>query len=151
MVTQANRAERYRKAVLEQALIREHFPFFHSRISGVELTCRGRILPTDQSEAYRVEIKYLPWCAPDVRIIEPEIDFTPGAHMYRSNNLCLYDWREQPWQRNWHLHETVIPWTAEWLVFYELFLLTGKWHGKAADHPEIKTTNPAAGTDHSQN
>jgi hypothetical protein len=146
MVTQVKIAERYRKVVLEQTLIRENFPFFHSRISGVELTCRGFIIPTDQSPAYRVEIKYIPWCAPDVRIIEPKISFTPSAHMYQSNNLCLYDWREQPWQKNWHLHETVVPWTAEWLIFYELLLLTGKWHGKASDHSYIKTTNPPAAT-----
>ncbi|HWX23034.1 MAG TPA: hypothetical protein VN578_24290 [Candidatus Binatia bacterium] len=54
--------------------------------------------------------------------------------MYSDCKLCLYDWRDQPWQDKWHLHETVIPWAAEWLVFYELLLLTGKWHGPSALH-----------------
>ncbi|MEW6159358.1 MAG: hypothetical protein AB1813_18180 [Verrucomicrobiota bacterium] len=129
-----NRAERYRKVVIEQALIREKFPCLQTRIKGLELICRGRIQPTEQSDAYRVEIRYSPWNSPNVRVINPAIPFTPGAHMYSNGTLCLYDWREQPWQKRWHLHETIIPWTAEWLVFYELWLLTGKWRGKSATH-----------------
>ncbi|PYJ64114.1 MAG: hypothetical protein DME24_00075 [Verrucomicrobia bacterium] len=69
-----------------------------------------------------------------MRVIEPKIEFTPGVHMYHNDTLCLYDWRAQPWQKNWHLHQTIIPWMAEWLVFYELWLLTGKWLGKSAAH-----------------
>lgn len=64
--------------------------------------------------------------------------------MYKDGTLCLYDWREQPWQKHWHLHETIIPWTSEWLVFYEIWLLTGKWRGRSADHldaHETRTSN----------
>jgi hypothetical protein len=25
--------------------------------------------------------------------------------------------------------ETIIPWTSEWLYFYELWVFTGEWHG----------------------
>ena len=32
------------------------------------------------------------------------------------------------------IHETIIPWTAEWLVFYELWQLTGEWYGAASPH-----------------
>jgi hypothetical protein len=130
----ASRADQYRKIVAEQALVRETFPFLHSRISGLELMCRGRIQPSEESCIYRIEIRYTPWNSPEVRMIDPHIKFTEGAHMYHNDTLCLYDWREQPWQNRWHLHQTVIPWTAEWLVFYELLQLTGKWHGKAAPH-----------------
>jgi len=78
----SNKADKYRKVVTEQVLIREKFPFLHSRISGLELICRGWIQPTEQSRSYRVEIRYSPWDSPVVRIIEPKIEFTPGAHMY---------------------------------------------------------------------
>ena len=129
-----DKADKYRKVVAEQVLIREKFPFLHSRISGLELTCRGRIQPTEQSRSYRVEIRYSPWDSPEVRVIDPKIVFTKDAHMFQNDTLCLYDWREHPWQKHWHLHQTIIPWTAEWLVFYEIFLLTGKWRGKSAIH-----------------
>lgn len=31
---------------------------------------------------------------------------------------------------------TIIPWTIEWLYYYELWLATGEWLG-GGDHPEI--------------
>jgi len=129
-----NDAERYRKTVAEQMLIRGAFPSFSLRIKGKELTCRGRIRPSEHSKNYRVEIRYRPWSPPQVRILDPEVPFTPGAHMYKDGTLCLYDSREQRWENNWHLHQTIVPWTAEWLVFYELFQLSGKWLGKSAVH-----------------
>jgi hypothetical protein len=131
-----SKADRYRKIVSEQALLLEKFPFLNSRISGLALTCRGRIQPTEHSRIYRVEIHYAPWDSPEVRVIDPKIEFTKDAHMYRNDTLCLYDWRAQPWQNRWHLHETIVPWVAEWLLYYELWLLTGKWLGKSAVHSE---------------
>jgi len=133
-----NNAELYRKALFEQTLIRRHFPFLETRITGLALICRGSVKPTEQSGRYKIEIVHTGVAAPQVRILNPTIEFSSEIHMYRNGTLCLYDWREQPWQRNWRLHETVIPWTAEWLVFYELFLLTGRWLGKAAEHGEPK-------------
>lgn len=132
----ANGANKYRKIVSEQVLLRQKFPFLNPRISGLALTCRGRIRPTEFSPDYRVEIYYAPWDSPEVRVIHPKITFIEGAHMYRNDTLCLFDWREQPWENTLHLHETIVPWTAEWLLFYEIWLLTGKWLGKSAVHGE---------------
>ena len=129
-----NRAGEYGRAVLEAGMVRRNFPFFKTRVRGSELTCRGWMRPTETSEEYRVEIKYSSERSPDVRVLEPDIAVDAELHMYDEGTLCLYDWREQPWQNCWYLHETVIPWTAEWLVFYELFLLTGKWLGHSAIH-----------------
>jgi hypothetical protein len=137
-----NRRDRYRKVVSEQVLLRKNFPFFCCRISGLEIVCRGRIQPSEHSPIYRVEIRYAPWRTPEVRVIDPEIKFTKGAHMYGDGTLCLYDWREQPWQNTWHLHATIVPWIAEWLVFYELLLLTGKWHGPEALHETENAQRP---------
>lgn len=134
VIIPTNKADKYRKVVGEQALLRQRFPFLNSGIKGLELTCRGHIQPTEHSRSYRFEIHYAPWDSPEVRVIDPKIEFTKGAHMYHNDTLCLFDWREQPWQRHWHLHQTIVPWMAEWLVFYELFLLTGKWRGKSAAH-----------------
>jgi hypothetical protein len=50
------------------------------------------------------------------------------------NSLCLYDWREQPWKESRHLHDTIIPWTAEWLLYYEIYKMTGKWIGRSVLH-----------------
>jgi hypothetical protein len=137
----SNPGEQYRKVVLEQALLRKSFPFLNLRIHGLELTCRGRIRPADGCFLYRVELQYSSGVPPAVRIIEPKIESNSQIHMYRDGTLCLYDWRNQPWNDQWHLSETIIPWTAEWLVFYELFLATNKWLGPSATHGP-KTTLP---------
>ncbi len=146
-----NKADKYRKVVTEQALLRETFSFLNSRISGLELTCRGRIQPTEHSRSYRVEIQYAPWDSPEVRVIDPKIQFTGGVHMYRNDSLCLYDWREQPWQNNWHLYKTIVPWIAEWLLYYELWLLTGRWLGKSAVHSKPNSDDAAPPANDVQN
>lgn len=137
-----NPSDRYRKIVIESLLIQKHFPCFNTRFAGNTLVGRARIKPSDGSETYRVELEYCPNRVPVVRVIEPSLEYSPEIHMYKNDTLCLYDWREMPWQHSWHLHETIIPWTSEWLVFYELFLLTGKWLGRAAAHGASKKVEP---------
>jgi hypothetical protein len=90
-----------------------------------------------------VQIIYAAWNSPEVRVLKPELEVQAKAHMYRDGTLCLFDWRTQPWEQNWHLHQTVIPWAAEWLLYYEMYLLTGKWLGKAASHEASRAGGPA--------
>jgi hypothetical protein len=56
--------------------------------------------------------------------------------------LCLFDPRERSWSNRDNLHETIIPWTAEWLVYYELFLISGVWHGPEAPHGDNNIKEP---------
>ncbi|MDP9848099.1 hypothetical protein [Streptosporangium lutulentum] len=37
------------------------------------------------------------------------------------------------------LARTILPWTCEWLLHYELWLITGRWAGSGEDH----TVSPA--------
>lgn len=139
-----NNSKKYIKIVSEKELLRKAFPFFNIDIKGLKLICRGWIQPSDNSEHYRVEIEYEPWSSPIVHIKEPSIEPNINAHMYSDGSLCLFDWREQRWQNNWHLHEIFVPWIAEWLVFYELFCLTGKWYGISVVHAGEKVREPRA-------
>lgn len=94
------------------------------------------------SSEYRIEVCYKPWNAPGVRILEPDIPPQAKLHFYKEGTLCLYDWREQPWEKSWRLADTVIPWTSEWILFYELYLLTREWRGESALHGDAKETEP---------
>jgi hypothetical protein len=127
---------------VENLLIQERFPFLTTRMVGNKLICRGRIQPTATSTTYRIEVCYEPWSAPEVRILEPDIKSESKLHFCKDGTLCLYDWREQPWQKRWKLAETVIPWAAEWLLFYEIYLLTGKWVGASSAHGDAKVEEP---------
>ncbi len=71
---------------------------------------------------------------PLVRVSDLKPD-SNGAlpHYYHDKQaLCLYDavdWR--PWMK---LADTIVPWTVEWLWFYELWKATGEWHGSGGNH-----------------
>lgn len=96
--------------------------------------CRGTIRPTDRSTRYYIEVRYRDGGSPQVRVLEPRIEYSAKIHMYKSGTFCLYDSRNQPWQSTYHLCDTILPWVAEWLVYYEIFLMTGKWIGNEAPH-----------------
>jgi hypothetical protein len=137
-----NSGEKNRRLVAEHLLIHDRFPFLTTRLVGNKLICRGRVQPTATSETYRVEVSYEPWNAPEVRILEPDIKAEGKLHFHKDGTLCLYDWREQPWKKQLRLADTVIPWVAEWLLFYEIYLLTGKWIGASAVHGAAKVEEP---------
>ena len=44
---------------------------------------------------------------------------------YRTS--CLYHKTDLAWDTSYNLYDTIIPWTHEWIVFYELYLITGEW------------------------
>lgn len=96
-----------------------------------------------QFTAYRVEVRYAVGALPQVRILSPELGRLPGneegslPHVYGPSNdptLCLYDPEADEWNSTMLIAETIIPWTIEWLTFYEFWLMTGVWSG-GGRHP----------------
>ena len=130
----ANRSQERQHFLLESLRIVKYFPFMNCTIHRNQLLCRGSISPSEGCDTYDLNISYSMGGIPSVRITNPHIPPRAEYHMYKEGNLCLYDWREMPWSANMKVHETIIPWTAEWLVFYELWCLTGTWIGAASRH-----------------
>jgi hypothetical protein len=124
----------YRRFVIQKTLIEKHFPCFTCKLRRGHLKCEGRITPSEGCATYRVAISYEQGGVPKVVIKEPHITPSPSIHMYRNGALCLYQPIEDPWKPADNIHQKIIPWTAEWLVFYELFLICGKWLGPEAPH-----------------
>jgi hypothetical protein len=133
----ANRAQHYRHFVMQKHLVEKHFPAFRCRLNRGLLECTGDIRPTDESESYTVRVSLTEWGIPAVRVVKPHIEHQPGIHMYRNGTLCLYHPPTQPWSGAYDLHKTIVPWTAEWLVYYELFLSEGKWLGPEVPHGDL--------------
>lgn len=121
--------------MMQKPLVEKHFPCFECCFKNRRLTCIGQITPADGCATYTVQIGYPSDAIPEVRVLAPKIPRSKDIHMYRNGALCLYYPPETPWKHTSNLHETIIPWTAEWLVFYELYLLKGEWLGKSAPHP----------------
>jgi hypothetical protein len=95
----------------------------------------GHLQPTGDSPVYRVKLEYKPGKAPKVWVLSPEVH--PDApHRYSDLLLCLYYPRYEKWHPRLFLAETIVPWAAEWLLYYEVWLEDplGRWLGPEAPH-----------------
>ncbi|GGB53125.1 hypothetical protein [Fictibacillus barbaricus] len=92
----------------------------------------GELQPTPTSENYKIKVVYHPY-RPKVFVLEPEIlSFAP--HRYGDQSLCLYYPNDKSFDGESIIAHTLIPWTSEWLYFYEAWLEEGVWWGKEAPH-----------------
>ena len=85
---------------------------------------------------YTYQIVYDGYQNPEVKILSPQLIGNP-PHTYEDGSLCLYYPEEQPWSnRTCSICNCIIPWVHEWIVFYEIYLITGEW-----EHPEVSHSN----------
>lgn len=96
--------------------------------------------PTEHSKKYKIEIIFKGtdcsiWLLNNIEKFDA-IDF---PHYYKKEKnrvqLCLLHPEKFEWGMIDWIQETIIPWTIEWLFYYELWLCTGKWYG-GGEHPE---------------
>lgn len=79
---------------------------------------------------------------PLVIVTQPELPALAAGqtlpHVYpwegRGTRLCLWWPKGREWHPQLKVAETLIPWTAEWLYYFEVWLLIGAWTG-GGDHP----------------
>jgi len=126
--------------IREKKLIENNFDFLECNIKGDKLVCEGVCKPTPLSIVYKFKISYDGKSSPKVNVIEPQISYNDYIHMFPSDNsLCLYHSSDMIWDyKKNHLFDTIIPWTIEWFVFYEIYLITGKWEHPFVPHKSIK-------------
>lgn len=102
------------------------------------LTWEGKFSPTTQSDTYHLRMTYTLEKAPEMRLVAPEIRRINGRrpeHMYNDTRLCLYMTGSGEWHDSKFLAETIVPWAAEWLWHYEVWLASdGTWCGGGV-HP----------------
>ena len=93
---------------------------------------------TPQFTRYTLEVRYQLGTSPEVRVLKPKLVRLPEnpegvlPHVYppaHDPTLCLYDPEEGQWDWDMPIAETIVPWALDWLVCYELWLITGIWTG----------------------
>lgn len=111
--------------------IRAVLPAATGKIRNGELDCVMPIQPSPASQTYTVRLRYQTRRRPHVTVIGPQLTLHPEEqalpHVYPGDELCLYYPGE--WRHDMLLASTIVPWTAEWLMHYEVWLLTGHWTG----------------------
>jgi hypothetical protein len=89
---------------LQDQLIRQRFPGFQCKQMYGEAIWIGHLQPREFSTIYRVEVRYK-----------------------------LSGWpKEWVWCKQSLIAKTIIPWTALWLLYYELWMDIGEWLGPSS-------------------
>jgi len=111
-------------------------PSAEGRVHRGELVCTMRIQPSPASRAYTVRLAYRHATPPSITVTDPPLELHPDAkklpHVFIGDKLCLYYRGE--WKHHMLLAHTVVPWISEWLMHYELWLVTGRWAGGGHTH-----------------
>jgi hypothetical protein len=94
---------------------------------------RGALQPSPVSPVYHILIKYNISLVPKVWVLSPELKATT-PHRYKDGTLCLYWDKEWAWFPDQDITNTIVPWVALWLYYYEIWLDTNEWLAEAAPH-----------------
>jgi len=129
--------KKYKISLVAQAgKLQSYFPDSRYSIMNNTLTWKGYLQPTDLSSKYLIKVIYQQEKHPDVYIIDPKpLVLAQGKtkleHVYDSKkqHLCIYYKKAKEWNETKFIANTIIPWTSEWLFYYEIWVATGTWYG----------------------
>jgi len=121
--------------------LRSVYPDGTVRLGPSSLLWRGRLKPSGLAEQYLTEVSLQMSHQPVVNVIEPVLKPDGQGrlpHIWEDGSLCLNTAGQ--WTTNMLLVDTVVPWAAEWLFHYEIWLGAGVWFGDGAlaERPEAQ-------------
>jgi hypothetical protein len=123
--------------------LRAVFPSAEVLVRPTGLVWVGLITPTPLARTYTVRLSYTVGKYPRVVVVDPALEPSEKGvlpHFYREGSLCLHEAHQ--WDRDMLIVDTIIPWAAEWLAYYELWKRTGQWYGDGNDEGVGSTTTP---------
>lgn len=125
--------------------MRQKWPSFTVRsFKSDKIIWRGKIQPTPISQEYEVEFIFQLGNSPIVKVLSPKLELATDAkrlpHVYPGDHLCLYYPGYDEWTSAKQVADTLVPWTCLWLFHYEVWVLTGEWHG-GGKHPNERDRN----------
>lgn len=131
--SQIGYADRQRKpfavAHFQKYFINKYFSFLRTWIENHKLICRGIFQP-EGCQPYDVRIEFSAGFPPVVKILNMEVEAKFDIHLYNDCSLCLFYPGDMKWTDHTKIAEYTIPWITEWIYYYEIWKLTGKWEGK---------------------
>lgn len=125
----------------QHARIKQAFRGFDWTWKAGVATWTGTLRPREHSGRYQVRITYNLRTIPKVFVTSASLD-RACRHLYPDGSLCLYWPEEWHWTRDESIAATLLPWAADWLYFYELWLDTGKWLGPSSHDESAGISEP---------
>lgn len=123
----------YGLACFQKKHIEKYYNFLKCRIVNNTLICCGYFQP-ENCDRYKVRIKFLAGRIPEVMILSPDILPLEDIHRYKGGSLCLFYPLDMKWKDTTKISEFTIPWIFEWILYYEIWKLTGLWEGAEKLH-----------------
>lgn len=111
-------------------LLQDHYDFLKCSIEKNRLTCYGTLRPFGCELDYRIKVEYVAGHEPKTTILKPQIEPDKHIHMYGDHSICLHYPPDMKWDIKTKLYLYTIPWISEWIIFYEIYKVKGKWLGK---------------------
>jgi hypothetical protein len=99
------------------------------------LTWRYRTSPSALSRDYDLRIEFRQGDTPDAFVDGPDLralaDGRRIPHVYKQCplRLCLYLPKTYEWQPWMRIDQTLVPWAALWLFYFEEWLVSHDWKG----------------------
>jgi hypothetical protein len=128
-----NKKKHYNPNIQIQAM-KSNYPQFRSIVKGDDIEFIGELTVKPEFPKYTVSITYRGNLRPLVRILSPVLVEKPIHFYHESKSLCLYHPKDYKWSHGKLIAKDIVPWTAGWIYFYEVWLETGKWLGPEAEH-----------------
>lgn len=94
-----------------------------------------KIRPTICSKTYDIKIVFERFEGVKIYVINEVLRVAenrkklPHVYSHKQQRLCLYSVSKEEWTREKLIVSTIIPWTSDWLFYYELWLPNGEWFG----------------------
>ena len=122
--------------IVQASKLRLYFPDSKYSVRRNILVWKGYLRPTPLSPSYLIKVVYQREKHPNVYVVEPKpLILAEGKskleHVYDTGkqHLCIYYKKAKEWNETMFIADTIIPWTSEWLLHYEIWVTTGTWHG----------------------
>lgn len=121
-----------------------NYPQSYSYIKEGRLVWYGNVKPTPYSKEYTIKIEYKMGKSPKTWLIKEKLNpktYGKIPHKYGVDlekgtvQLCLYVPHRKEWMKSSSIATTIVPWAIEWLYYYEMWQITGKWLG-GGEHPK---------------
>jgi len=99
------------------------------------LTWRYSATPSPVSRDYDIRIEFKQGDRPEIFVDSPDLHVLAAGrripHLYqqRPPRLCLYLPKTYEWQSWMRLDQTIVPWAALWLFYFEEWLSSDDWKG----------------------
>ncbi|MCY3791669.1 MAG: hypothetical protein OXH63_23080 [Gemmatimonadetes bacterium] len=121
--------------IREVRLLKDHYPHGKATLKAGVLRWTGELQPSEVSRQYQVGLRYAPPYYPRVFVRRPKLVHDADGnlpHIYPDGSLCLHE--PDQWTPGDPIAKTILPWTSEWLLHYELWRATGEWCGSGGNH-----------------